>query len=194
MTVKQPSEEQTLQILRGLRDKYERHHRVHRGATICPGMLYAGTSGPSPRFATSFLPVEKINDDATIENTINSKHYSFKASTAIPLSGGLIQLSASNYDLIVSPKVVTCYLPFFGRAYSAPSNSSDGGIKFLSTDFDYNIKRKTKRGWYIEIKPRDNHDVRLLMLDVSKSGYASLTVISNNRQPMFFGGTIEAVK
>lgn len=144
--------------------------------------------------ATSFLPVNKNDDEATIENTINSKHYSFKASTATPLSGGLIQLSGSNYDLVVSPKTIQCNLPFFGRAYSAPYGSSDGGIKFASTDFEYSVKKKSKRGWSILIKPNDNSDVRLLTLNVSKSGYASLTVISNNRQQMFFGGMIAATK
>ncbi|MDB5014265.1 MAG: hypothetical protein JWQ25_2467 [Daejeonella sp.] len=144
---------------------------------------------------TSFILVEKSNEDeAFIDSTINSKHYLFKATTATPMSGGLIQLNGSNYDLVVSPKSIQCYLPFFGRAYSVPYGGGDDGIKFSSTDFDYKVKKKTKRGWSIMIKPNGNSDVRQLQLEVTKSGNASLTVISNNRQQMFYGGTIAAAK
>ncbi|MDB5118985.1 MAG: hypothetical protein JWN56_203 [Sphingobacteriales bacterium] len=144
---------------------------------------------------TSFLPFKDIKEDETaVETTINSKHYLFQALTATPLGGGLIQLNSSNYDLVVSPGSIQCYLPFFGRAYSAPYGSSEGGIKFSSTDFDYSVKKKTKRGWSIVIKPNDNYDVRFLRLEVSKNGYASLTVISTDRQQMLFNGTIAAAK
>ena len=144
--------------------------------------------------AASFSPIKNNKEnDASIEHAINSKSYVFKARTATPLSGGLIQLNGSNYDLTILPKAIKCDLPFFGRAYRV-TYGGEGGIKFSSDDFDYTVKKKNKRGWSIIIKPNDNQDVRLLRLDISKSGYAALSVISTNRQQMSFDGNIEAGK
>jgi hypothetical protein len=144
--------------------------------------------------AASFSPIKNNKEnDAAIEHAINSKSYVFKARTATPLSGGLIQLNGSNYDLTILPKAIKCDLPFFGRAYRV-TYGGEGGIKFSSDDFHYTVKKKNKRGWSIIIKPNDNQDVRLLRLDISKSGYAALSVISTNRQQISFDGNIEAGK
>jgi len=44
------------------------------------------------------------------------------------------------------------------------------------------------------IKPHDTQDTRLMSLSVSETGYASLQVISNNRQPITFNGYITEKK
>lgn len=144
---------------------------------------------------TSCLTVkENEQNQYAVKTLISSKHYLFKASTATPSGGGLIQLNSSNYDLVISPKSIQCYLPFFGKAYVAPSNPSEGGIKFSSTDFEYTEEKTTKQGWSILIRPNDQTDVRLLRLEVFKNGHASLAVTSTNRQQMLFDGMIQAAK
>ncbi len=82
-------------------------------------------------------------------------------------------------------------LPYYGPAYRAPVNQSQGGIQFTSTDFNYTVESKRKE-WEITIKPRESLDVRELILRVFKNGSASLMVNSTNRQSISYNGVIEA--
>ncbi|MFT3901749.1 MAG: DUF4251 domain-containing protein [Niabella sp.] len=137
-----------------------------------------------------------------LASKIEEQRYTFNAQSVFPTedsrfnprlmfpnSSSLYQLG-TGYDLKVTPDSVIAYLPFFGRAYTAPMNPTEGGIKFTSTKFDY--KKAIRKGNYeIQISPRDNKDVNSLLLVVSPGGYASLRVTSNNRTPISFNGRIE---
>ncbi len=126
------------------------------------------------------------------QKLVESKNFVFKAQTVLPLRGNVRQLT-SDYDLRLSGDSVVSYLPFFGRAYVAPTRPDEGGIKFTSTDFVYNVKQKGQ-GWEITILPKDTRDVKQLFLSVSGNGYARLQVISNNREGIAYNGYIEALK
>ena len=128
--------------------------------------------------------------EAAIEKMIDSKRFVFKAQFALPMRGSSRQLT-SEYDLKVSDEKVVAYLPYFGRAFSAPMNPSEGGIKFTSSDFDYKSKEKKKGGWEILIKPNDTRSVRKLFLSVSTAGYATLRVLSNNKDAISYNGYIQ---
>src|SRR4051794_24283983 len=79
----------------------------------------------------------------SIESLLNSKNYVFKAQTVLPTRGSVRQLT-SEYDLRVLGDSIVAYLPYFGRAYTAPVDPTAGGIQFTSTNFDYNIEQKKK--------------------------------------------------
>lgn len=125
-----------------------------------------------------------------VKNMVKAKNFVFKADYVIPMRGTSRNLT-SDYDLNVSKDTITAYLPYFGRAYSAPIDPTEGGIKFTSTDFKYETKPKRKGGWEISIEPKDTRDVRQLTMDISESGYASLRIISNNREAISFNGYIK---
>jgi len=142
---------------------------------------------------TSFSVVHaQDKDHASVQKMIESKNFVFKAQTVLPQRGSVRQLT-SDYDLQLLGDSVVSFLPFFGRAYAAPIGSSEGGIKFTSTDFSYVVKNK-KKGWDITILPKDTRDVRQLFLTVTESGYARLQVISNDRDGIAYNGYIEALK
>ncbi|MFN2438371.1 MAG: DUF4251 domain-containing protein, partial [Chitinophagaceae bacterium] len=123
---------------------------------------------------------EKQTKETIIKNLIESKNYVFRARTVQPISGSIRHLT-TEYDMRVMGDSIVTYLPYFGRAYSAPVSLTQGGIQFTSTDFNYNIESKRKE-WEIVIKPKEAIDVRELILRVYKNGSASLMVSSNNRQ------------
>jgi len=108
----------------------------------------------------------------------------------MPMRGRNIQLSPG-YALTVSPDTVMCDLPYYGRAYQAPMNPSDGGIKFTSTDFEYTVKNQKKGGWDIQIKPKDVRNSPQVSLSISAKGYASMRVISTDRESISFNGVIQ---
>lgn len=126
---------------------------------------------------------------AAVKAMVEARSYIFKAEFASPQSGRNINLT-SEYDLTVKPDSVISYLPYFGRAYVAPINPAEGGIKFTSTSFDYKQVKRKKNGWEIMIKPRDASDVQDLYLTIFDNGTASLRVNSLNRQGISFSGHV----
>ena len=128
------------------------------------------------------------NKSPDMKAIIESQNYIFKAKTVYPQNGRTRQLT-DEYDLTVAKDKVVSFLPYFGKAYSAPIGSSEGGIKFTSADFEYNSK-KTSKGWEITIKPKDAYDVQQLYLTVFENGSANLRVNSTNRQAISFDGQI----
>ncbi len=132
---------------------------------------------------------KKEQKAAVISGLVQSKNFVFVAQYANPLGGRTISLT-SVYDVKLSNDTIVSELPYFGRAYVAPINPSEGGISFTSTRFTYTVSQKKKGGWDIAILPKDTRDVRQIFLSVSEAGYASLEVTSNNRQAISFNGYI----
>ena len=134
---------------------------------------------------------QKSNPDE-IKRMIESRNYIFKAQTAEP-QGSMVRQLTPEYDLTIGRDTIISYLPYFGRAYVAPVNPSEGGIKFTSTKFDYKQSNNGK-SWKITIKPKDASEVQQLYLDIFDNGRATLQVISTNRQGISFSGYVEENK
>lgn len=130
--------------------------------------------------------------DTAVQKGIDLRHFVFKAQSALPLRGAVRNLT-SEYDMRVIGDSIVTYLPYFGRAYVAPIDPTQGALQFTSTDFSYTSKKK-KNGWDITIVPKDNKEVRQLYLSVSTKGYARLQVLSNNRDPISFNGYVDPLK
>jgi hypothetical protein len=140
---------------------------------------------------------KKAARQAAIKNMIDSAKFYFSADYALPQHGGTKQLT-STYDVKVTKDSIITYLPYYGKAYLAPApGTTDGGINFTSTNFSYKVNHEKKGGWEIIIKPKDHditnwRDVQQMVLNISPDGYASLSVLSTNRDPISFEGNIIA--
>ena len=132
-------------------------------------------------------PGKKEQKLAQMQKLVEGRNFVFVAQYANPLGGRNINLT-SLYDLKIYNDTIMAELPYFGRAFVAPINSTDGGINFTTTKFNYKVNPKKKGGWDISIEPKDGGDVREMFLSISESGYASLQVTSNNRQGIGFTG------
>jgi hypothetical protein len=130
---------------------------------------------------------------AAIRQMVTDQQYTFKAQTALPLAGRIRQLT-TEYDLKVTKEQIVAYLPYFGRAYSAPLDPSKGGIQFTSKDFDYKLMERKKGGWNVSIKTKDIAEAQDMELTIFNDGNASLQVNSTNRQSISFNGYITAGK
>ena len=134
---------------------------------------------------------KKAAKEAAIKKNVDAKRYIFLANYVLPQRGGGKQLT-SEYDLRVTPDSVISFLPYFGRAYfDVPYGGADGGIKFTSTKFTYQVKEKKKGGWEITIIPSDVKNLSRLLLYISPDGYASLSVNSTNRDFITFDGYLK---
>jgi len=153
-------------------------------------LLITGT-GLSVANAQSSSKDKKAAKEATIKKSVDAKRYTFLANYVLPQRGGGKQLT-SEYDLRVTPDSVISFLPYFGRAYfDVPYGGADGGIKFTSTKFTYDVKEKKKGGWEITIIPSDVKNLNRMILYISPDGYASLSVNSTNRDFITFDGYLK---
>lgn len=122
---------------------------------------------------------------------VDAKSYVFKADVANPMTGKSVQLSPG-YELTVNKDRITAYLPYFGRATTAPIDPTDGGIKFTSQSFVYNVKARKGGGWDVIIDLKDVATVSSLTLTFFDNGNATLDVSSNQRDPISFKGMVSA--
>lgn len=114
--------------------------------------------------------------------------FTFEVQTVNPLTGSSRQITG-DYTLKFSKSQLQVDLPYFGRAYAAPVNPSDGGIKLKTPDFRYEVKEKRK-GWEMVIRPDNQRDVQMMVLTVSDNGYGTLQVTSTNRQSISYYGRV----
>ncbi len=151
----------------------------------------------APKAVVSFLLMVLMKpalifsqSEADVKNMVESGQYIFVAQFAIPMAGRTIALT-SEYDLTVSKDSIIAYLPYYGRAYQAPLDPSQGGIKFTSTKFDYKTAKAKKNGWDISVATKDQSDNSRLSLHISVNGKATLQASSVYRQPISFTGYIK---
>ena len=128
-----------------------------------------------------------------IKNAVDSQRYIFYAQYINPLRGGQRYVTPY-YTMSVSKDTIICDLPYFGRAYTAPIGTSEGGIKFTSTNFGYTIAARKKGGWDVSIKPKDGIDVQQVTMTIYDDGTTSVQVISNNRDAISYNGYITKSK
>ncbi|RNL55090.1 DUF4251 domain-containing protein [Pedobacter jejuensis] len=151
-------------------------------------------------------------DKETTMKIVADKNYVFTANSAMPLAsndinrilmqfpggmsgGGTINLTGSQYDLKVTKDSIVAYLPYYGRAFNAPYNPNDGGIKFTSKNFTYKEDKAKKGGYTVSITTNDlKTENYQLFLRISQNGYASLMVNSVNKQAINFNGFLAEPK
>ena len=141
----------------------------------------------SCKSGTSLSKQESI---AQVTEKIESGRYTFVPTTAIPMAGKSINLSYT-FSLKISKDTISAYLPYYGRAYSAPMSSEEAGINFTSTDFDYSISENNKGLRNATINIKDNRRKYKLSLQIGESGYATLNIQDSDRQPISFNGRVE---
>jgi hypothetical protein len=156
------------------------------------------------------LTVKAQTNKVTTAKIVEEKNYIFVATTAIPISsadittimskipgaagGGAISLSGATYDLAVTPDSLKSYLPYYGRAYRASFDNDENGYKFTSKKFTYKTTKRKRGGWDIEMTTKDVNDNVRMTLTISENGYATLSIISNNKQSISYNGYLEEKK
>lgn len=143
----------------------------------------------SPFFS---LAQSASSNAAAVKTLVDSGNYVFHAQSAISMSGRTRQLE-TDYTVTVTKGKITVDLPYFGEAYSAPTDPTESGIQMTSTVFDYSVKPRKKDGWNVMIKPKDDKSVQQISLTISSAGYIGASVVSRNRQPITFNGVISAL-
>ncbi|MEO6671616.1 MAG: DUF4251 domain-containing protein [Ferruginibacter sp.] len=133
---------------------------------------------------------QNIITSKTVSEKIANKDFVFVAQSLSPM-GGTLRILSSQYEVSVSADSVISYLPYFGNAQQAPSNSADAGIIFTSTEFGYNYEAAKKKSWDVNIKFRDQKNTTQFNFIIYDDGNASLNVNSLLRDPISLRGYIK---
>lgn len=146
--------------------------------------IFAGCS--SSKNTTEFEKTE-------LKDIVGNKSFKFVAERTEPLRLKPRYLTSA-YDVTVNNDSLICYLPYFGRAYQAPINPTEGGIQFTSTQFSYLAEPGRKDSWTVSIKPGDQRDVQQLYFTFFNNGTATLNVTLTQKDAISFSGRIEKLK
>ena len=134
-------------------------------------------------------PIKGISQ-GSVKEMVDSKRFVFQAQSMTPLKGSMRTLSPG-YTLKVSPDTITSDLPYAGRAFQAAYGSTDGGMKFKATDFDYTVKEK-KDSWTINIITKKVAGSPRVMISIFDNGNARIVISSSDRDSITYNGVINS--
>lgn len=132
---------------------------------------------------------KKQEQAAQLKSWIESKKFSFHAISATSMKGRTRQLTGE-YFLKIDNDNLQVFLPYYGRSYTTSYPPTDLSVEFNTTDFIYEYAAAKKSGWDIDIKPKNQTSASRINLSVTSSGYCTVRVQSNSREPISYYGTI----
>jgi hypothetical protein len=147
---------------------------------------FAQLSGKAKRQQKKELKMQEI------EQLVNNQKFTFIPRSLTTSSGYTKDLNFS-YELELNQDSTKAYLPFWGRAYIAKIND-EGGILFETTADDLEIKTLHEKGFEVRFKAKGKEDTYQIKMEISKQGYTSLFITSNNKSHISYYGQIEAIK
>ena len=128
-----------------------------------------------------------------IDILLNSKNFEFIANTVYPSGGPSKNLVGSEYSITFTPEMIVSNMPFYGRAHSTIAMAQDTGMRFKGIPEKLVIEKNLK-GYEILSKVQDENDNFSISMSVSESGYATLTIKSNNRGTISYYGEVVEIK
>ena len=127
-----------------------------------------------------------------VEEMINNHSFIFVADRMNPLRGRSYILTSS-YDVRVNNDSLVSFLPYFGRAYSAPIDPTNVVTQFTSLNLTYEIKPEKNNQWRVTLTPKDAPSIQELSFTIFDNGNASLSVSSTSRDQIRFDGYIKKI-
>lgn len=132
-------------------------------------------------------------DNTATEQLLSSGAFTFVADRALTQlrSKPTVHLDGT-YTLKISPEIIDCNLPFYGRGYTAPMDSARSPMSFTSKEFE--LKQSTaKKSERLKIDAKDDNSNNMynLTLDVFPNGTATLHISNSTTSPMTYQGVIK---
>lgn len=124
-----------------------------------------------------------------LKNQINSRKFRFHALSATSMKGMTRQLT-SDYFLKLDNDNLSVDLPYYGRSFTTNYPPTDLTTEFKTTQFSYQSDTLKKGGWDITIVPKNESNASKISLSITSSGYCTVRISSNSREPISYYGTI----
>lgn len=152
---------------------------------LLPLIVFACLQG----FSQSGVEQKKQDQYNYLKSQIDAKKFRFHALSATSMKGMTRQLT-SEYFLKLNKDSLFVELPYYGRSFTTSYPPTDVTTEFKTTQFSYKSDTLKKGGWDITIVPKNQSNAAKISLSITTSGYCTLRVSSNTREPISYYGTI----
>jgi hypothetical protein len=140
-------------------------------------------------FSQSGAEQKKQDEFNQLKNQMDGRKFRFHALSATSMKGMTRQLT-SEYFLKLNKDSLSVDLPYYGRSFTTNYPPTDLTTEFKTTQFTYKSDTLKKGGWEITIVPKNQANASKISLSVTTSGYCTVRVSSNSREPISYYGTI----
>lgn len=142
-----------------------------------------------------------------VQKALEDSNFTFQARSVHPMDADVIRLmnqktvgSFQNleygYFLSEHDGVLKTALPYYGRAYTVSYSQSreDSGVYLDTTKYQKTTSVNRKGLTTVKYSIEGDSKIQQIILDTGRDGYATLTVLFSDRQPMKYGGVTEPYK
>jgi hypothetical protein len=140
-------------------------------------------------FSQSVAEQKKQDQYNQLRSQIDSRKFRFHALSATSMKGMTRQLTG-DYFLRLNKDSLSVDLPYYGRSFTTNYPPTDLSTEFKTIQFSYQSDTLKKGGWDITIVPKNQSNASKINLSVTASGYCTVRVSSNSREPISYYGTI----
>ncbi len=131
----------------------------------------------------------KAKQAEEVKQMMNDRNFVYRPTQANPMGGSTVRLDFS-FSTEVQGDTIHSYMPYYGRAYSVDYGTRKGPFDFTLPTDNYTFK-KVKNGYLVSFDVKNGQDNLSYNFNISENGYASLTIVSTNRQAISYYGTLE---
>ncbi len=138
---------------------------------------------------------EKAARKAAVEqhvcDLVDSGTFSISFDRANP-ARGMSRILSPEYEMKFEDNRVTAYLPYFGRAHTAPMDPTKLAIELTDQEVDVKAKKDPKKGYSLTFstKTQTNENITFY-LKITYSGMATLSINSSTREPISYLGNLK---
>jgi hypothetical protein len=140
-------------------------------------------------FSQSDAEQKKQDQFNQLKTRIDTRKFRFHALSATSMKGMTRQLT-SDYFLNLNNDSLSVDLPYYGRSFTTNYPPTDLTTEFKTTQFSYQTDTLKKGGWDITIVPKNQSNASKISLSITTSGYCTVRVSSNSREPISYYGMI----
>lgn len=140
-------------------------------------------------FSQSDAEQKKQDQFNQLKSQIDARKFRFHALSATSMKGMTRQLT-SDYFLKLNNDSLSVELPYYGRSFTTNYPPTDLSTEFKTTQFSYKSDTSKKGGWDITIVPKNQSNASKISLSITTSGYCTVQITSNSREPISYYGTI----
>lgn len=135
---------------------------------------------------------KKARQQFEISQLINGGKFRFVPRSAHSNLGNFNHLT-TGYELVFDSLRIRSYLPYYGRAYSVEYGGSGGVVFDLTAEQIEKQWNEKKKLYTLSVELSEIKDSYSIILRISLSGYADLTIHFRNRQWISYFGNIERI-
>ena len=133
----------------------------------------------------------KAAQEQQVCDLVESGSYAISFDRANP-ARGMSRTLSPDYEMKFENNRITTYLPYFGRAHTAPMDPTKLAIELTDQEIEVTTEKDPKKGYSLTFsaKTQTNENITFY-LKITYSGMATLSINSSTREPISYLGNLK---